>query len=64
MRNEPSISRKNGEAEDDFLGQKRREERERERAEGTWAEEQGEMFNSERAAELLNEEGVKIWERL
>jgi len=35
VRNEPSISRKNGEAEDDFLGQKRREERERERAEGT-----------------------------
>ena len=42
MSNEPSIQRKNGEAEDDFLGQKRREEqreerreeRERERAEG------------------------------
>jgi len=35
VRNEPSIQRKNEEAEDDFLGQKRREERERERAEGT-----------------------------
>ena len=45
MRNEPSIGGKNGEAEDDFLGQKHREKcfrgknvrelKEHERAEGT-----------------------------